>query len=731
MTMTELKRAAPGAVAIAGVIGAIVFFVWTSTLERDQTEERFRRLASNLLLTVDIGVQESSHAIESVGAFLDASETINRDQFKTIVQPLFSRELGLQALEWIPRISRSQRPASESSAAEALGFGFRITELDSAGITIPAKDRAEYFPVYFVEPLSGNEAALGFDLASNPPRASALQRARDSGTLTATDRITLVQETGQQYGYLLFLPIYEGGAVADLLEDRRRLLRGFILGVFRVGDQIQALLPEEGGDVDVYAFDVSDPGEPSLLYAPPGVPVSSAVGPGSTVLNEGLTRKLAVGDHTWQIVATHSATSWTTNIWLSWVAATGLLAFSLLLAYYLAGLQRRAIRVEELVKERTLLLSTAEARIRAVLETAVEGIITIDGSGIIESANPAAEALFGYEEQEIIGQNINVLMPSPYREKHDGYLRSYHATGVAKIIGTIRELTGLRKGGKTFPLELAVSEWDAGNQQMFTGIVRDITDRKLEEDRILETAELKSHLVSVVSHELRTPLTAIAEGVNLVLDGKAGETLEEQHGILAISKRNIDRLSRLINSFLDFQRLEAGALPLRIRPANPNVLVRETIDNFGRSAAVAGFRITSVLLERIDEVDCDADLILQVLANLVGNAIKYGPGGEIRLTTDQTASEVRIGVHDEGRGIPEKDKDKLFRPFGRLSSEGAGSPIQGTGLGLSISRRIVEKHGGKLVVDPSGEIGTCFSFTLPFKVSDHRAWESKESTRGG
>lgn len=729
MNGSELKRLTPVVVAVAGLIGSIALFLWTSALEREQAQVRFEHAASDRVLAVKRGIDRSSNAIESLEAFYRATAPVSREEFKAFVQPFFSQGLGLQALEWIPRITDAERRRYSQQASDDLAREFRILEMDSLRRPTTAARRNEYFPVYFVEPYEGNEAALGFDLSSNPARAAALSKARDTGGVTATERITLIQETREQYGYLLFFPVYDRSLPTQTIAARRIALRGFVLGVFRVGDQVEALLSGlSPGGITIYLFDVSASAESSLLYLQESrlAPNSDATTPATlTELQSGLHHSTTfnVGDRTWVVMAVPSADTFVVHLWIPLTAAGGLLAFSLLLALYLSNVQRRAIRVEELVDERTRLLTQAEARIRAVFDTATDAIITIDQKGLIQSVNPAAERLFGYAVEELDGQNVSLLMPSPYREEHDAHLAEYLKSGVKKVIGTTRELAGRHKGGATFPVELAVNEWFAADEQMFTGIVRDISDRRRAENRILETVKMKSHFVTVVSHELRTPLTAIAEGVNLVLEGKAGETLPEQRELLSISKRNIDRLSRLINEVLDFQKMEMGGLPLRLTRSDLNALVREVGDSFGHLAKVAGLELVLELDEDIAELECDSDKIMQVLANLLNNAIKFSRAGTVRLITEQLGSTVRVTVQDDGVGIAPEGIQQLFKPFSQLPgdshiSEDLGQPPKGTGLGLAISKLLIEQHGGSIDVYSSPGVGSSFFFTLPSTVID-------------
>lgn len=216
-------------------------------------------------------------------------------------------------------------------------------------------------------------------------------------------------------------------------------------------------------------------------------------------------------------------------------------------------------------------LHDREERVQAILDTIFDGVLTIDERGTIRTFNVAAERHFGYSALEIVGQSVNRLMPEPYRSEHDGYMGDYLRTGDAKIIGAGREVIGLRKDGSTFPMELAVSWMVVGSERMFTGIVRDITERKQAET-------MKREFVSTVSHELRTPLTSIKGSLGLIRTGAIGKLPHKLSSMLEIAYNNSDRLVRLINDILDVEKIEAGKMDFQMVPMELGALLEQAID---------------------------------------------------------------------------------------------------------------------------------------------------------
>jgi len=349
---------------------------------------------------------------------------------------------------------------------------------------------------------------------------------------------------------------------------------------------------------------------------------------------------------------------------------------------------------------------SAESRLSAIIDTVVDGIVTIDRHGVIHTFNPAAERIFGHPAAEVIGQNVRLLMPEPYRSAHDGYLRNYLHTGKPKVIGLRREVAGQCQDGSTFPMDLAVSEMDINGERMFTGIVRDITERKKIE-------RLKSEFVATVSHELRTPLTSIHGALGLLV-GKHGAALSEKgRHLLEMASRNSERLTLLINDLLDLEKIESGSLNFDFKALDLATLVQQAL------AASDGYAHRYAVTLRLAEVSPtavvwgDEHRLLQVLANLLSNAIKYSPqGDEVVVSVTQRAQRYRVSVQDHGRGIPDEFCSRMFQRFAQADSSDTREK-GGTGLGLSVSKAIVERLGG--VIDYVSElgVGTDFFFELP------------------
>ncbi|PON13803.1 hypothetical protein C2W62_32420 [Candidatus Entotheonella serta] len=331
------------------------------------------------------------------------------------------------------------------------------------------------------------------------------------------------------------------------------------------------------------------------------------------------------------------------------------------------------VRVEEALRQ-------SEARNRSIVETAIDGIITIDEQGRIESFNPAAEHIFGYRESDVIGKNVAMLMPSPDREQHDAYLRRYLQTGERKIIGIGREVVGLRQDGTTFPMDLAVGETHVGDRRMFTGIVRNITDRKqaAQEMQRADRLALVGQLASGLAHEIGTPLNVIAGNAELLRMDL--QTHDVDTDILESIVRQTDRITGLMQQLLTFARAKTETM----EPFSLHEPLSHALRLLEKRLAREGIATVVEVPESLPLLWGAADQVEQVFLNVLVNAWHAMPdGGEIRIHA-QPMDEARVQVifRDTGVGMTADAIAKAFDPF--FSTKGD----KGTGLGLAICKQL-------------------------------------------
>jgi PAS domain S-box-containing protein len=361
----------------------------------------------------------------------------------------------------------------------------------------------------------------------------------------------------------------------------------------------------------------------------------------------------------------------------------------------LHDLSRRA-EIEEALRR-------SEGRLRSIVESAVDAIIVIDERGSIEAFNPSAERLFGYRLSEVLGRNVNMLMPGPDREQHDGYMRHYLTTGEQRIIGIGREVTARRKDGTTFPVHLSVGEMRGENgRRSFTGILHDLSDRVVLEQRLADQKALAKlgEMAAVVAHEVRNPIAGI-RGALQVITSRMPADQRDRPVLIDIITR-LDALNRIVQDMLMFAR--------------PRALRREVIALHALMGDTAALIRRDPSLQEIDiavtgsaDVSGDREMLQVVFQNILMNAGQAMEGkGRIDVSIAHVDSCCRVTIADGGPGMPQGVREKAFDAFFTTKH-------RGTGLGLPIAKRVVEAHGGSIAIEAPASGGTTISIELPVR----------------
>ena len=714
-------------IAMATIL-IIPIFITASHWESQRVSLEFRKQAGLLHQTLESNLKLNLDAIYALRDFTNGVETIRFKGFTTFAQGILSRHPSLHAISYNPRIVAAERATFETAIRGEVNPEFSIKERDPKRGLIVANPRPEYITVAYIQPLAANRNALGFDVASNPIRKIALEQARDGGQLVLTGRITLVQETQSQAGVLAFLPIYKTGVIPSstveksmaensmtrnsMMKKRRANLQGYAVGVFRIGALLaSSMVGVNQHDIMAQLFDETEPHKPPIFLAGygngQGLWNQPTTETGNLLTSPWWSKAFTLGERQWRLELSPSqAFLEARSHWGSWFVLAGGLLFASMLGALLLIITGRTSLVENLVQQRTKELSDSEARTRAIVDSAVNGIITISDRGIIESVNPAASRLFGYPPEEMEGRNVSMVMPSPYREFHNAYLKRYLETGEARVIDQSREVKGMRKDGSAIPLELSVSDVQLKESRIFTGILHDLTERH-RADR------LKNEFVSTVSHELRTPLTSIFAGLKMVLAGVTGPVPDKAKKLLTLAFNNSERLTLLINDILDIQKMESGQMDMQFKPVDAAALVQRAVaENFNYAEK---FKVQLAILEPMPAdltVQGDESRLCQVLANLLSNAAKFSPeGATVTIHVTFTEPWVQFAVIDHGPGIPESFQARVFEKFAQGDSSDTRRP-GGTGLGLSITKALVESHKGEIGFHSKPGEGTTFYFRL-------------------
>lgn len=360
------------------------------------------------------------------------------------------------------------------------------------------------------------------------------------------------------------------------------------------------------------------------------------------------------------------------------------------------------------------------SRLMAIINTAIDGIITIDEKGIMESVNPAAAKIFGYESAELLGNNISMLMPEPDRGRHDGYLHAYLTSGKAKIIGIGREVEGQKKNKTVFPFRLAISEVNVTTgARIFTGIIHDLTKQKEDENKLLKYAEELERsnreleeFAYVSSHDLQEPLRKIQAFGSRIEEKEAEQLSEKGKDYLRRMLSASMRMQGLINDLLSFSRVSAKTRTFD--SVDLNKIMRGVLTDLELLIQETEARIT---VPTLPTIDADATQMRQLFQNLLSNAIKFRGEAkpEIIIGASENQDFINLSISDNGIGFDEKYLDRIFQIFQRLD----GRKFDGSGIGLAICRRIANKHGGTITAKSTPGTGATFYVTLKTTHSEN------------
>ncbi|MEE9437463.1 MAG: PAS domain-containing sensor histidine kinase [Saprospiraceae bacterium] len=410
-------------------------------------------------------------------------------------------------------------------------------------------------------------------------------------------------------------------------------------------------------------------------------------------------------------------------------------------------------------------------RLQAIIDTAIDGIITIDTKGIVESVNPAVGLIFGYDVDEITGKNVSVLMPQPHQKNHNEYLDNYHRTRKPKIIGIGREVLGKKKSGELFPIRIAISEVKLNNKVIYTGIIHDLSEVKLAQDKIIELNrqlekkvdertyelekvvnkllstntelsdeiskkniveqklkvqekelkislekeielnELKSRFVSMASHEFRTPLTSILSSALLIgrYTNEEQQIKREKH--INRIKSSVSNLTLILDDFLSLSKLEEGKVNVNLTTLNLETFFKNTIEEIA-VLLKANQSINYKLSEELSTVKVDEIKLKNILFNLLSNAIKYSDS-DINCTVLKNGDNFQINVVDSGIGIPLEEQKHMFSRFFRAKN---ATNIKGTGLGLNIVKEYIGILNGTISFVSVVDEGTKFIVEIPINI---------------
>ena len=372
--------------------------------------------------------------------------------------------------------------------------------------------------------------------------------------------------------------------------------------------------------------------------------------------------------------------------------------------------------------EAELQIKESEKRIRTMMNSIVDGVVTVNSESIIEDCNPAFANIFGYERDELIGLSLTSVIPTQYREPHLSSLEDAVQTGDSVLFDKTLERFGLHKSGETIPLEVAVSQSRASGRVLFFGIVRDISERKKME-------KLKNDFVSTVNHELRTPLTSVYGSLDL-LQKLAKDQLDERcQRLVTLAHQGCGRLSSLVNDILDLEKIAAGKMEYLMEDVQLEPLIDDIVERHEALADRFGVTFKIEHAETDTLVNLDASRFNQALVNLMSNAAKFSPmEGEVVIRSELIETgKIRVSVQDHGPGIPAGFRDRIFERFAQADRKATQKNASGSGLGLNITKSIIEAFGGEVDFETAEGEGTTFYMDLPVKAQSNLTYLTQAS----
>ena len=628
---------------------------------------------------------------------------------------------------------RGSRQAYEEEARHDGFPSFQFTERPSPAQLARAGEREEYFPVYYVAPLKGNEKALGFDLFSDRVRREALQSSADSGRMAATNRVKLVQETSDQYGFLVFRPVYRGGIEPGSVEGRREGLTGFALAVFRVANIVEkaGAAPGSALGLNLAIFDREAKAGERLLY-PKGAHLD---GVGDLPPGFRATRTISVAGRTWELAAYPLANSFRPVRWSSWVMLLTCLCLTSLLTVHLAERQHAEAALQR-----------SEERARLLFSTIPHPAYVFDSASLdFLEVNDAAVQQYGYSRDEFLRMKTTRIRPAEEVEPHKRYLQQIRTDNASA--GQWKHVS---KDGRIIDVEIHFHRLDYDGHKALLTIAQDVTERnQLEIDlRHSQKLEAVGRLAAGIAHEINTPIQFVGDNIrflhgaftdfNKVLDkyrylwervakGEAEQGLADVAEAEEAADINylVEEIPKAIGQSLDGVTRVATLVRAMKEFAHPDRKERAAADI--NAALLSTLTVARNELKYVAEVEtefgdlplavCNIGELNQVFLNLLVNAahaigeVVNGTGqkGVIRVRTALEEDAVVISIADTGRGIPEAIRDKVFDPF--FTTKGIG---RGTGQGLAIARSVVvDRHGGTLTFASEVGKGTTFFIRLP------------------
>jgi len=706
------KRIVPVAVPLLVTLLAVIIALgYVHAIEMNRYQATFEKRAEYVFHGLNEHIADYIAVVDVTKGFFDSSEKVSRQEFNSFTDRAISRHPGIHALSWLPRVKDADRKKFESRSQLERYPEFQIVERSSSNEMIPAANRKEYFPVFYIEPYQLNRAALGYDVASNSIRSQALYLAGNLGKQVATSPIQLVQDVDNHSGFLIFSPIYKKDFPITTMEERQQQLIGYISGVFQLNEIITATYKSIGTlDFDLRIFENKNSTEGHTLYS---YAQRASVHKSNEVL-PWLTRKIIWSDNL-SVAGQHWYCEFTPNDEFysaearqsTWIVLAGGASFTGLLGAFLMILAGRADSLKE-----------SQTRYHDLYENAPDMFFLIDTSNQkITKCNQTLLAVVQFSREDIIGRDVCDLFHVNCHEIVLNAFQTFLTSGQIKDL----ELSLLRKSAEPLAVSLNVSAVLDSQDNLTSGraILRDVSAIRQAEEQVQRREAELAHVTRLnsmgematgLAHEINQPLASISAYASGMAErlrrGTADtETMVSVAGNISSDAHRAGEIIRRLRRFVRNRERER-------KPIHVNALIEDTAQFIESDAIKCNTRVTLKLYENLPLALGDEIEFQQVVLNLIRNGMDAMSENStdcrqlILRTLFSTRGEVQIEVEDCGPGIAEEKSDKVFDAF-------VTSKEEGLGMGLAISRSIVEWHGGRIWVRNAPQGGAIFSFTLP------------------
>jgi PAS domain S-box-containing protein len=713
----------------ASVFAALMLTVLLVSYEFNEEHKRLRIEFEKDTQVINAAVEKKLlghfHSLYAISSLYSSStEGVNRREFGAFVRHLFHVFKGIQALEFSELVTNSQRHAFESTVRKEGFSHFHITERDKNKNMLTAAQRDRYVVVNFIEPMKGNEKVFGFDTLSEANRKQTFNQAIDSGKLTLTSKLTLVQEHGTQSGVLAILPVYRNDMAHNTVDEKRANIQGFIVGVFRIGDMIDSALNEiKHENLAIQLYDNSSDTELDVLYESQEISARS--------LNLSNTFMMKLGDRFWkmnisvtkayldhhdELSPNHIHANYSWHVLLMGLIITSLIGSATLI------ITGRNMLLEDLIKIRTAELAKSEENFRTMADATPVLIWQADRDAICFWFNQVWLDFVGRSLEEEVGEGwLNGVHPEDIEHCFDIYHINFNLRLPIRIEYRLKH----HSGDYRWILDTGIPRFNAlGDFEGYIGSCIDISDFKNTQQIMNEAkeaaevlAQSKTDFLANMSHEIRTPMNAIIGLSQLALNVPANQQSDYLEKILGASENLLD----ILNDILDFSKLDSNGIKMEYASFNLDDLLNNLHNLFSVTARQKNIKF---ILD-IDPLICrqlmgDALRLQQVLTNLLNNSIKFTHIGLVQLIVTLAYQEnekivLKFSVIDTGIGMNEAQQKGLFQAFSQADTS-ISRRFGGSGLGLVISQKFVELMGGKITCQSTPDVGSEFSFTLPFET---------------